>query len=83
MIQSDWQGVTFYNELKSQYSRYRAILRENIREAKGLYHIRMFDTFKNDTKKTWSLINNSLNLNNKTNNSAEFNVNNQAISDEN
>ena len=83
MIQSDWQDVTFYNELKSQYKRYRAILRKNIGEAKGLYHYRLIDTFKKDTKKTWSLINNSLNLNNETNNSAEFNVNNQAISDEN
>ena len=51
MMQSDWQDVTFYNELKSQYKRYRAILRKNIREAKRLYHIRMFDTFNNDIKK--------------------------------
>ena len=34
MIQSDWQDVTFYNELKCQYKRYRAILRKNIKEAK-------------------------------------------------
>ena len=61
MMQSDWQDVTFYNELKSQYKRYRAILRKNIREAKRLYHIRMFDTFNNDIKKIRSLINNSLN----------------------
>ena len=46
MIPSDWQYVTFYNKLKSQYKRYKAILRKNIREAKRLYHIRMFDSFK-------------------------------------
>ena len=65
MIQSDWQDVTFYNELKSQYKRYGAILRKNMREAKRLYHIRMYDTFKNDIRKPWSLINNSLNRNKK------------------
>ena len=48
MIQSDWHDVTFYNELKSKYKHYRAILRKNIKETKRLYHIRMFDTFKND-----------------------------------
>ena len=65
MIQSNWQDITFYNELKSQYKRYRAVLGKSIKEAKQLYHIRMFDTFKNDIKKTWSLINNSLNRNKK------------------
>ena len=65
MIQSDWQDITFYNELKSQYKRYRAVLKKSIREAKRLYHIRMFNTFKNDIKKTWSFINNSLNRNKK------------------
>ena len=83
MIQSDWQDITFYNKLKSQYKRYRAVLRKSIREAKRLYHIRMFDTFKNDIKKTWSFINNSLNRNKKKNNSTEFNVNDQTITDEN
>ena len=83
MIQSDWQDITFYNELNSQYKRYRAVLRKSIREAKRLYHIRMFDTFKNDIKKTWSFINNSLNRNKKKNNSTEFNVNDQTITDEN
>ena len=43
----------------------------------------MFDTFKNDIKKTWSFINNSLNRNKKNNNSTEFNVNDQTITDEN
>ena len=37
---------------------------------------------KNDIKKTWSLINNSLNSNKKKK-SAEFNLNNQTISDKN
>ena len=46
MIQSDWQDITFYNELKSEYKRYRAVLRISIREAKRLSHISMFDTFK-------------------------------------
>ena len=43
----------------------------------------MFDTFINDIKKTWSFINNSLNRNKKKNNSKEFNVNDQTITDEN
>ena len=48
MIQSEWQDVTFYNELKRCKCRgVKAILRKNIREAKGLHHIRMFETFKN------------------------------------
>ena len=79
MIQSNWQDVTFYNELRSQYKRYRAILRKNIREAKRLYHIRIFNIFKNDIKKNYSLINNSLNRNKKKNKSAELNVTNQTI----
>ena len=83
MIQSNWQDIKFYNELKCQYNSYRAVLGKSIKEAKQLYHIRMFDTFKNNIKKTWSLINNSLNRNKKKNNSAEFNVNDQTITDEN
>ena len=82
MIQSDWQDITFYNELKSQYKRYRVVLGKSIREAKRLYYIRMFDTFINDIKKTWSLINNSLNPSKKKK-SLEFNVNDQTITDEN
>ena len=43
----------------------------------------MDKNFKNDIKKTWSLINNSLNRNKRKNSSAEFNVNDQTITDEN
>ena len=43
----------------------------------------MFGTFKNDIINTWSFINNSLNRNKKKNNSTEFNVNDQTITDEN
>ena len=60
VIQSDQQDENLYQALKNEFKIYRATLRRSIREAKRLYYFRIFNTFKNDIKKTWSIINDGL-----------------------
>ena len=79
MIQADHQNETLYQELKNEYKTYRVVLRKSIREAKRLYHIRIFNTFKHDIKRTWSLINSSLNRNLRQCTKTEFCINNQIV----
>ena len=59
LIQADIQNEPLYNVLKDNYSTYRAILRRSIRHAKKLYYAKTFNMFKNDNKKTWSVIKDS------------------------
>ena len=61
LIQTDQHNEVIYLRLRTEFKRYRATLRKSIREAKRLYYIRIFDTYKNDIKKTWSVINEGLN----------------------
>ncbi len=81
-IQCDHEDVELFNRLKAEYMRFRALLRRNIREAKRLYYARTFNLFKNDIKKTWSTINDTLNRKSKTSCSHvhEFDIDNEKIS---
>ena len=80
-IQCDIEKVTLYNNLKSEYKEYRAMLRKNIREAKRIYFLRKFNMCKNDIKKTWLTINDTLNTKSKKGTCNEFVSNNQTITD--
>ena len=57
LIQTDIQNITLYSTLKEEFKLYRAQLRKSIREAKRIYYMKTFNIFKNDIKKTWSIIN--------------------------
>ena len=62
-IQADKTNVDRFNTLKSDYQAYRARLRKTIREAKRMFYARTFLMYKNDMKKTWGVISDTLNLN--------------------
>ena len=83
LIQTDINNVELYNTLKREFQIYRATLRMSIREAKRAYYMRTFNNFKSDIKKTWSIINQTLNNRSKTQLSDQFSVNNCTINDPN
>ena len=56
-------------------------MRKIIRKAKRDYYTHIFNRHKNDTKKTWSLINETLNRNLKKQSTHEFLINAEMISD--
>ena len=59
-IQADKVNVDRFNTLKSDYQAYRARLRKTIREAKRMFYARTFIMYKNDMKKTWGVISDTL-----------------------
>ena len=68
--------------LKTNFKTYTNILRQTIREAKKQYYHRIFFNFKNNIKKTWIAIKETLNRNNKTTKlPSVFYHNNQIIQD--
>jgi len=80
-IQADIGNGIMYNVLKDKYKCYRATLRKSIREAKRLYYMRIFQMCRNDMKKTWSIINDTLNNNQNHNQASEFVIDNKVITD--
>ena len=81
MVQADIQDEVLYSVLKDNYITYRATLRKSIRQAKRMYYMRLFTTFKNDIKKTWKIIKETLNNNTSSNYVTEFVVDNEVIKD--
>ena len=80
-IQADKANVDRFNTLKSDYQAYRARLRKTIREAKRMFYARTFLMYKNDTKKTWGVISDTLKRNRKSKSQAEFIYENHVIRD--
>ena len=72
-IQADKTNVDHFNTLKSDYQAYRARFRKTIREAKRMFYARTFLMYKNDMKKTWGVINDTLIRNCKSKSLAECN----------
>ena len=70
--QTDKTNVDRFNTLKSDYQAYRARLRKTIREAKRMFYARTFLMYKNDMKKTWGVISDTLKRNCKSKSQAEF-----------
>ena len=80
-IQADKTNVDRFNTLKSDYQAYRARLRKTIREAKRMFNARTFLMYKNDMKKTWGVISDTLKRNCKSKSQAEFIYENHVIRD--
>ena len=81
LVQTPRENLIHYNTLKDNFKCFRATLRKNIREAKRLYYVRIFNIYKNDIKKTWSIINEGLKHNSKCNTQSTFILDNRMIND--
>ena len=71
-IQVDKNNVDLFNTLKAEYQQYRARLRRTIREAKRMFYARTFLLYKNDMRKTWGVINDTLQRNHRPKPQSEF-----------
>ena len=80
LIQTDTNNTILYERLKTEFNEYRAGLRKTIRKAKRDFYIHKYNRHKNDIKKTWSLINETLNRNLRKQSTYEFLVDDQMIS---
>ena len=56
--------TTAYEELKINFKTYQRIIRRSIREAKRTYYHNIFIKYNGNTKKTWQIINSTLNKKN-------------------
>ena len=64
--------MDLYHRLKEEFKQYRAKLRKSIREAKQQYFISLLNRHKSDIRKTWCLLNETLNRNVKNQPIHEF-----------
>ena len=80
-IHANKTNVDRFYTLKSDYQAYRARLRKTIREAKRMFYARTFLMYKNDMKKTWGVISDTLKRNRKSKSQAEFIYENHVIRD--
>ena len=79
-IQTDKNNVALFDTLKAEYHIYRARLRRTIGEAKRMFYARTFLLYKNDMRKTWGVINDTLQSNRRSRGQSEFNFGNRIIS---
>ena len=71
-----------YQSKKTNLQTYNRILRQSIRNAKKIYYFKCFERFKNDMKKTWSMIKEVINKSkNKQDFPKYFLINEEQISD--
>ena len=54
-----------YEQIKQRFKSYEKIVKKDIKEAKQRYFDQIFTAYKNDMKKTWKTINETLNRNKK------------------
>ena len=80
-IQTDKNNIEHFNTLKNEYHIYRARLRRTIREAKRMFYTRTFLMYKNDMKKTWGVISDTLKSSDKSKSQVEFIVGNHIVRD--
>ena len=78
-IQTDKNNIELFNTLKNEYHIYRARLRRTIREAKRMFYARTFLMYKNNMKKTWGVISDTLKSSDKSKPLVEFKVGNHII----
>ena len=88
LMQTDTDDVELFNRRKEEFKLYRTHLRKSIRNAKRTYFEHIFTQNKNDIKKTWKILNETLSRNTKiqirqkkTKKHEEFSINNQLVSD--
>ena len=65
LMQTDTDDVELFNRRKEEFKLYRTHLRKSIRNAKRTYFEHIFTQNKNDIKKTWKILNETLNRNTK------------------
>lgn len=82
-IQADSENIAVYEALEREFKTYRAKLRKSIRAAKKAYFTRTFNAIKNDIRKTWSVINQTLNRKKQSQLPNEFKINNLKTTDPN
>ena len=64
LIQTDTKNTVLYERLKNKINEYREpALKKTISKAKRDFYIHIYNRHKNNIKKTWSLINETLNRN--------------------
>ena len=80
LIQTDTNNTVLYERLKTEFKEYRAGLRTPIKKAKRDFYIHIYNRHKNDIKKTWSLINETLIRNLRKQSTYKFLVDDQMIS---
>ena len=67
------QGSQEFNNIKTNFKTYKSIIRRSIMHAKKEYYRKTFHKYSNDLKKTWKIINDTLNRNsNKKSFPSEF-----------
>ena len=59
-IQTDKNNVVLFDTLNAEYHIYCARPRRTIREAKRMFYARTLFLYKNDMRKTWGVINDTL-----------------------
>ena len=80
-IQTDKINVSLFGTLKAEYHIYRARLRRTIREAKRMFYAKTFFLYKNDMRKTWGAINDTLQNNRRSKGQTEYIFGNRSIRD--
>ena len=61
-----------YEQIKQRFKSYEKIVKKDIKQAKQRYFDQIFTAYKNDMKKTWKTINETLNRNKKKSNVASI-----------
>ena len=81
----DWKSTNNdieYETKKINFKTFERIVKENIKEAKRDYYFKTFTTHKNDLRKTWRTIDDTLNKkSNKSKFPSKFIVNNRTVTD--
>ena len=81
----DWKSTNNdieYETKKINFKTFERIVKKNIKEAKGDYYFKTFTAHKNDLRKTWRTIDDTLNKkSNKSKFPSKFIVNNRTVTD--
>ena len=81
----DWKSTNNdieYEIKKVNFKTFERIVKENIKEAKRDYYFKIFTAHKNDLRKTWRTIDDTLNKkSNKSKFPSKFIVNNRTVTD--
>lgn len=80
-IQTDINDVALYNRVRDSFKTHRTQLRKNIRDAKRKYFENIFNQHKCDIKKTWNILNDTLNRKIEKKCTQDFLINDQLVSD--
>ena len=71
-MQTDTDDVELFNRRKEEFKLYRTNLRKSIRNAKRTYFEHIFTQHKNNIKRTWIILNETLSRNTKKTSDKSF-----------